>query len=72
MNVGKSLLCAEVDGGGGIDEVRCLKALTHPDIKALEVKARIFLLNEYPHTLHSASQSRPPAATKRLSRLRPI
>lgn len=61
LNAGESFLRTELNRGGGIDEIRSLEAVVHPDIGTLEVEARIFLLKDYPHTLHSASQSRFPA-----------
>jgi len=50
---------AEIYCRGGTDEIHCVGAFTGPRVDIFEVKASLFLLNKYSHTLHAAPRSLP-------------
>jgi len=51
LEPGELILDAEVDGGGGTEKIHRFRTGARPGTYIFEIKARLFLLKKYSHTL---------------------
>jgi len=54
LHAGQLVRDAKIDRGGGADKVHGFRGVTHPRVNITEIKAGLFLLEQYAHTLQGA------------------